>query len=127
MQWLIFSCEQTALVKQCDNVLRTAGQIVYHDEHHGKRSYEEIREKILQHQPDRIIVICNENVNENHSPLNQTLNDQLLIPFYVCQVTMNSYLKIPTLLLTFTNKLSSTPVIQDAANQLLDSYPLVLK
>ena len=127
MQWLIFSFEQNALVQQCDDLLRTAGQIVHHDEHHGNRSFEEIKEKLTEHQPNRIIIICNQNVDESHSPLDQTLTDQLLIPFYICQATINSYLKIPILLLTFTNEISSTGIIQDAANQLIDSYPLVLR
>lgn len=121
MRWLIFSSEQTAIVKQCENLLHTAGQIVHHDEHHGRRSFEEINEKIQEYQPNRIIVICNEKVNENNSPLDQTLIDQLLIPFYICQST------ISILLLTFTDEISSTGIIQDATNQLIESYPNVLK
>jgi hypothetical protein len=127
MRWLIFSCEQNALVKQCHDLLQVAGQVVLHDEHHGKRSSEEIQEKINQHKPDRVIVISNEKLIENNSPLDKTLKDQLVIPMYVCQATMNSYSSIPVLLVTSTNEISTINVIQDATNQLIGIHSHVIK
>ena len=127
MRWLIFSSKHNTLVKQCDNLLQMTGQIVTHDEHHGTRSSQEIKEKINEYKPDRIIVIFNEEITENNSSLSQTLTDQLLIPLYVCQATMNSYSSIPVLLLTFTNEISSTSIIQNATNELLGIYSHVLK
>ena len=127
MRWLIFSSEQNAIVKQCDDLLQMAGQSVSHDEHYGNRSLQEIKEKITEHQPNRIIVVCNEHVMENNSPLDRTLTDQLLIPLYVCQATINSYSSIPVLLLTFTNDISSTNIIQNATTELIRIYPHILK
>lgn len=121
MRWLIISSEQTTIVKQCDNLLHTAGQIVYHHQYHGRRSLEEIKEKIQDYQPNRIIVICHDKVNENHSPLDQTLTDQLLIPVYICQTT------ISTLLLTFSEEISSIGIIQDATKQLIARCSHVFK
>jgi len=127
MRWLIFTYEQNAIAKQCDDLLQVAGQIVVHDEHHGSRSSEEIKEKLNEHKPDRVIVISNEKILENSSSLDKTLTDQLLIPVYVCQATMNSYSSIPVLLLTFTNEISSINLIQDATNQLIGIYSHILK
>jgi hypothetical protein len=127
MRWLIFSYEHNAIVKQCDDLLQVAGQIVLHDEHHGRRSSEEIKEQINEHKPDRVIVISNEKMMENNSSLDRILKDQLLIPFYVCQATMNSYSSIPVLLITFTNDITTINMIQNATNQLIEIYSHIFK
>lgn len=135
MHWLIFSFEEDSIVKQCNDLLQVSGQVVTHEHHYGKCSLEEIKEKIKKIQPDRIIVITNEkDIQENKSfSLSNTLNDQLLIPLYICQTTMNPYSSIPVLLLTFTNEknlfnsISSLNIIQNATNDLINIYSHIIK
>lgn len=134
MHWLIFSFEQNTIVKQCNDLLQNTGQIVTHEHHHGNCSVEEIKEKIKNSKPDRIIVITNEkDIQENKFSLSNTLTDQLLIPVYVSQATMNPYLSIPVLLLTFTTEndlsdsISSINIIQNATNDLINIYSHIIK
>jgi hypothetical protein len=133
MRWLLFSYEQDTLVKQCNDLLQVVGQTVIHEYHHGKSSVQEIKEKINQHKPDRIIVIANEENLGTNRFLFKTLTDHLLIPVYVCQATMNAFSPIPVLLLTCTTEnktadlLSPTDIIQNATNQLINVYPHILR
>jgi hypothetical protein len=134
MHWLIFSYEQNTIVKQCNDLLQASGQTVTHEHHHGYCSSREIKEKINKHKPDRIIVITNENdIGENNSPLVKILTDQLLIPLYVCQATMNRRSPIPILLLTFiteknlSDSISSINIIQSATNQLIDIHSHIIR
>lgn len=134
MRWLIFSFERTALVKQCSELLELAGQIVLHEQHYGKTSLNEIKEKLINDKPDRIIIIIsNEQQTRTDSPLVQTLNNQLLIPVYICQVTANFYSTVPILLLTFTDEnnqsdsFSSVNIIQNAADELVQLYSPIIK
>ncbi|UJR38245.1 hypothetical protein I4U23_030918 [Adineta vaga] len=132
MRWLIFSYEQDAIVKQCDDLLHVVGQIVIHEHHHGKSSLEDIKEKIIKHYPNRIIVIANENTSETNRSLKATMNDHLLIPLYIAQATINTYSTIPVLLITSTigNKLPdsklSIDIIQKATDELINIYPHII-
>ena len=133
MHWLIFSSEQNTIVKQCNDLLEVSGQIVIHDHHHEKSTSEEIKEKIQKYKPDRIIVITNDKTHENNFSLSNTLIDQLLIPLYVSQVTMNIHASIPVLILTFINEkdlsdsISSINIVQNATNELINIYSHVIK
>jgi hypothetical protein len=133
MHWLIFSSEQNIIGKQCNDLLQVSGQIVTQDYHHGNCSSQEIKEKINKNKPDRIIVITNEKDFENNSSLSKTLSDQLIIPLYICQATMNRYSSIPVLLLTFTTEknlsdsISSINMIQHATNELINVYSHIIK
>lgn len=133
MRWLIFSYEQDSIVKQCDDMLHVVGQTVIHEHHHGKSSIEDVKAKIAQHQPNRIIVIANDEKSEQDHSLLTTLNDHLLIPLYVGQATINTYSPIPVLLLTFTTRnepsdsLSPTDIVQNATDELINIYPHIIK
>jgi hypothetical protein len=133
MRWLIFSSEENAIVKQCNDLLQVAGQILTHNYHHGNCSLKEIKDQIKEQKPDRIIVIANEKDIDDNSTLVKRLHDQLLIPLYVCQATINSYSSIPVLLLTFTTEkilfdsISSINIIQNATNQLINLYSHIIK
>jgi len=134
MRWLIFSLEQTALVKQCSELLELAGQIVLHEQYYEKTSLNEIKEKLISDKPDRIIIIIsNEQQTRTDSPLVETLNNQLLIPVYICQVTADFYSTVPVLLLTFTDEnnqsdpFSSVNIIQKATDELVQLYSPIIK
>ncbi|CAF3091423.1 unnamed protein product [Rotaria sp. Silwood2] len=119
MRWLLVSHDENSISKQCGDILEVAGQIVLYNYHHGKSSIQEIKDKINNDKPDRIIVIINE---KNSSRLINTINDHLLIPLYVAQTTTNSYSPIPVLLLTCTTNDNSLIIIQNATDQLVNIY-----
>ncbi|CAF4772129.1 unnamed protein product [Rotaria sp. Silwood1] len=101
------------------NNIEVAGQIVLYNYHHGKPSIQEIKEKINNDKPDRIIIIINE---KNSSKLIDTINDHLLIPLYVAQATTTSYSPIPVLLLTCISNDNNLNIIQNATDQLINIY-----
>ena len=125
MRWLLLSCEEDFIVKQCGDLLEVAGQTVICDHYHGKSSIQEIKEKIDNERPDRIIIIVNHNAS---SALCQLINHTLVIPLYVVQATANSYSPIPVLLLTCsTNDHDCLSIIQNATNQLINIYPNIVR
>ncbi|CAF1127716.1 unnamed protein product [Adineta ricciae] len=132
MRWLIFSYEQDSIVKQCDDILHVVGQTVVHEHHHGKSSIEDVKAKITRHQPNRIIVIVNDDKSEQDHSLLTTLNDHLLIPLYVAQATISTYSPIPVLLLSFTTRnepsesVSPTDIVQNATDELINIYPHII-
>jgi len=124
MRWLLLSHELNSITKQCEDLLQVAGQTVLYNEHQGKSSIQEIKDKINNEKPDRIIVIIDE---KNSSKLHQNLSDHLLIPLYVAQATTNSYTPIPVLILISTTDDQDLNIIQNATDQLINIYPHVLK
>ncbi|CAF3739178.1 unnamed protein product [Rotaria sp. Silwood1] len=119
MRWLLVSHDENSILKQCGDILEVAGQIVLYNCHHGKPSIQEIKEKINNDKPDRIIIIINE---KNSSKLIDTINDHLLIPLYVAQATTTSYSPIPVLLLTCISNDNNLNIIQNATDQLINIY-----
>ncbi|CAF5004411.1 unnamed protein product, partial [Rotaria socialis] len=80
MRWLLVSHDDNFISKQCGELLEVAGQIVIYNYHHGKSSIQQIKDKINNQKPDRIIVFINE---KSSSILFNTINDHLLIPLYI--------------------------------------------
>jgi len=125
MRWLLFNNEQNSISKQCVNLLQVAGQTVLYNPHQSKSSLQEIKDKINNEKPDRIIIIIDE---KNSSKLFQNISDHLLIPLYVAQATMNLYTPpIPVLILTSTTDDRDLNIIQNATDQLINIYPHILK
>ncbi|CAF4553978.1 unnamed protein product, partial [Rotaria socialis] len=60
MRWLLVSHDDNSISKQCGELLEVAGQIVICNYHHGKSSIQQIKDKINNQKPDRIIVFMNE-------------------------------------------------------------------
>ncbi|CAF1049619.1 unnamed protein product [Rotaria sordida] len=123
MRWLLVSHDENSISKQCGDILELAGQIVLYNYHHGTSSIEEIKDIINNDKPDRIIVVINEKIS---SKLINTINDNLLLPLYVAQTTMNSYSPIPILLLTCTTNDNNLNIIQNATDQLVNIYPNIV-
>lgn len=124
MRWLLLCHEVNSIPKQCGDLLQVAGQTVLFSPHQGKLSIQEIKDKITNEKPDRIIVIIDE---KNSSKLAQNLTGHLLIPLYVAQSTINSYSPTPILVLTSTTDNQDLNIIQNATDQLINIYPHVLK
>ncbi len=124
MRWLLLSHELNSISKQCINLLQVAGQTVLYNPHQGKLSLQEIKDKIINEKPDRIIVIID---TENSSKLFQNLSDHILIPLYVAQATtINSYSHIPVLVLTNKTDDEDLNILQNATDQLINIYPNIL-
>ncbi|CAF4594955.1 unnamed protein product, partial [Rotaria socialis] len=119
MRWLLVSHDDNFISKQCGELLEVAGQIVIYNYHHGKSSIQQIKDKINNQKPDRIIVFINE---KSSSILFNTINDHLLIPLYIAQTTMNSYSSISVLLFTYATNDNNLSVIQNATDQLVNMY-----
>jgi hypothetical protein len=124
MRWLLLTSEQNSISQQCGDLLELAGQTVLYNHHHGKSSVQEIKDKITNEKPDRIIIIINENTS---SILVQAIGNHLLIPLYVVQATTNSYSPIPILLLTCTTDDNNLNLIQNATDQLINIYSNIVK
>jgi len=123
MRWLLLSHELNSISKQCVNLLQVAGQTVLCHTHQGKLSLQNIKDKITNEKPDRIIVIIDE---ENSLKLYQNISDHILIPLYVAQATCNSYSPIPVLVLTSTTNDNELNILQNATDQLINIYPHIL-
>jgi hypothetical protein len=134
MHWLLIGYGRNLLSQWCTDILQSIGQTVVDDHQTMGRSLENIKEKIVQEKPDRIILLMNEeNRSAEESQLVNKLNDRLLIPIYVCQATAHSFSPIPILLLSYVNDdiladpLSIRTIIQHATDELIRVYPHVLK
>jgi hypothetical protein len=124
MRWLLLSHELNSISKQCVDSLQVAGQTVLLSQHQGQLSLQEIKEKINNEKPDRIIVIID---NKKSSKFVENMTDHLLIPIYVAQATINCYAPIPILILTSVTDDDDLNTIQNATDQLINIYPHIIK
>jgi hypothetical protein len=124
MRWLLLSHELNSISNQCIDLLQVAGQTVLFNSHQGQLSQQDLKDKINNDKPDRIIVI----IDEKNSPkLVHNITDHLLIPLYVAQATIHSFSPIPVLILTSTTNDKDLNIIQNATDQLIHIYPHILK
>ena len=124
MRWLLLTHELNSISKQCIDLLQVAGQTVLCNEHQGKSSVQEIKDRINNEKPDRILVIIDE---KNSSKLVNDLTAHLLIPLFVAQATIHPYSPIPVLILTTTTDDKNLDLVQNATEQLINMYPHILK
>ena len=118
MRWLLFSSEVNSIGKHCGDLLQVAGQTVLHEHSSPKKgtSLQQVKDKIINEKPDRIIVLVDE---DRSTPLVQTLTEHLLLPLYVAQATSNSYSPIPVLVISSTSDEPNLAIVQNATDQLM--------
>lgn len=124
MRWLLFTDEQNSISKQCIDLLEVAGQTVVLHQHHGRATIAEIKEKLINEKPDRIVLIIE---GQNSTKLVQDISHHLLIPIYVAQATTQSYTPIPILVITTVTEDKNLNIIQNATDQLITVYPHIFQ
>ena len=124
MRWLLLSDDLNVIGKQCEEILRVAGQTTLWEYHPANVSLQGTKDRLHHHRPDRVIVLVNES---SSSKLVQTINDHLLIPLYIAQATSNPHSLIPVLFLTCPTDEQNLGIIQDATDQLIHLYSHIVQ
>ena len=124
MRWLLFTDEQNSISKQCIDLLEVAGQTVLLHQHQGQTTIAQIKEKLVNEKPDRILLMIE---RQKSTKLAQDISHHLLIPIYVAQATTQSYTPIPILVITTTNEDKNLNIIQNATDQLITIYPHIFQ